>query len=230
MTHRKSLPSGRRLYAVRLAAMVAAVLGMAAAAPVPARATLIDYVFNDNGGLQYNAGGSIVPVFLTGDFTYDTVANALTVVAVTFTGGGSSAAYGTYTSLFGSLVNGPTDVQFYGPDSRQIGSLSFRLSQVLGTTGRVDLLPGWLGWSSGPPYSLTPFFPSFVDPANPPFVTGTEVNASTIPEPASILVVGLGCGLVVQLRRSRRGRDGAAGELAARRGSDHLACRGRSSG
>jgi hypothetical protein len=111
-------------------------------------------------------------------------------------------------------VSGPADVQLYGPDSLQVGSLGFRLSQDLGTTGRVDLLSGWLGYNAGPPYSIS-FFPSFADPANPPFVTGTEVTASTIPEPAAIRVIGLGCGLLLQLRRSRRGRDDAADELAA---------------
>jgi hypothetical protein len=97
----------------------------------------------------------------------------------------------------------PYQVHFTGPGNDFGGSLGFLLTQDLGTTGEIDLVPGpGTGWETlGGSHWL-----SFTDPANPPFVTGTAEGSAPIPEPASLLMLGAGCGCIVLRRRAAQKR------------------------
>jgi hypothetical protein len=70
-------------------------------------ATLIDYVLTNNGGLTDTSAGFGIPVSITGEFTYDTVAVALTAVDLTVSSTPNLVFDGTYTQLSGSFVGSP---------------------------------------------------------------------------------------------------------------------------
>jgi hypothetical protein len=90
-----------------------------------ARATLIDYVLTNNGGFADTSAGFGIPVSITGEFTYDTVAVAITAMDLMVSSTPNLVFDGTYTQLSGSFVGSPFRCTSPGPAVTSVDRWAF---------------------------------------------------------------------------------------------------------